>query len=233
MRVVAQLLVCLALVPPLAAQQSWRQHVDPRRVAARSDSFTVLLRGAVGGFDRLTVARDGAQWVLSDEVQLDRMGGQRSTIRFSEALVEHALRQEGKFGTVDMRIALDRASGRMSGTALTPTGGPAPVAIDAAAGDDVIDDNAVVQVLPFIAWREGLSVVIPVLKSGKGTVSDQVVTVTGRGATTVPAGTFDTWKLGVSDGGRTWLVADVTTTAPYRVVRMSPGGGGMDMQLVK
>jgi hypothetical protein len=231
-------LVCSALSLSLlssaaVAQSSWREHLDVSRIAARRDSFVLLARGNANGFDRMSVEADGKAWRLSDEISLNGLGSQKSTIRFSHTLVEEALRQEGKFGTMDMRITLDRGNGRFTGSALTPTGGPNPVAMDVPVTDDVIDDNAVVQVLPFIKWREGLSVTIPVFTSGKGTVVSQVATVTGRGTTQVPAGAFDTWRLAVSENGRTWLTAEVSTTAPYRVVRMGQGGGGMDLQLAK
>ena len=132
----------------------------------------------------------------------------------------------------EMRIALDREGDRIIGSALTPSGGATAIPMDVAASEDVVDDNALSVILPLIAWREGISVSIPVLASGKGTIESYVATVSGRQTTTVPAGTFETWRVTLA-GPSYAIEADVTTSAPYRVVRFGPRGMPMEAQLVK
>lgn len=238
----------LALSAPLCAAQSssWRAHLDPSRLTVGTDSFTVLVRGTAAGWQRLIRAHEGSdsaqgrfpaattggpRWVLSDEITLQGVT-QRSNVLLSPALVEHGLRQRGQMGPMRMEIVLDRRGDRMVGTALTPSGGPTAVPFDAPVRDDVIDDNALTVVLPAIVWRDSLSITIPVLSSGKGTMESYTATVTGRGATTVPAGTFDTWRITLASA-RYSVRAEVTTSAPYRVVRMAPAGSPMDAQLVR
>jgi hypothetical protein len=232
----------------LMAQASWRAHLDPGRLRVATDSFSVVVRGNVVGWQRLMWAIDGAQqsstldlgswpavrephWILSDEIS---MGGvhQRSDVRVTRAVAEVGLRQAGIMGTTTMRIALDRVGGEMKGTALTPTGGASPVPIVAHVDDEVIDDNALSVMLPLIRWSDGLAFTLPVLSSGKGAIDRYEVTVTGKGMTTVPAGSFETWRVALQ-GPRYTLTADVTTAAPYRVVRFGPKGAPMEAQLVR
>jgi hypothetical protein len=229
----ALLALSLVVASSAAAQPSWRSHLDPSRLKAGSDSFAFMIDGQPRGWQKLSASRDGDAWVLSDEVQMGAFVQQRSDVRFSAGFVEQSLRQSGSARGKAMQIELDRAGQRLTGTARTPTGGDADVPIDVEASDDVIDDNAVAPILPFIKWAEGLSFSIPVLKSGKGTIAPNAVMVRGKGSVTVGAGTFEAWQVVVSEGDRPWLEAHVTTTAPYRVVRMGPPGGRMVVELVK
>jgi len=216
-----------------AAQSSWRTHLDPSRLRVGSDSFAFMIGGQPRGWQKLSTSRAGDAWVLSDEVQMGSFVRQPSDALFGAGFVQQSLRQEGTAQGKPMKIVLDRKGGRVTGTALTPTGGAADVPIDVEASDDVIDDNAVAPLLPYIKWADGLSFTIPVLKSGKGTIAPNAVAVTGKGAVTVGAGTFEAWQVVVSEEGRPWLEAHVTTTAPYRVVRMGPPGGRMVVELAK
>ncbi|GAB1342852.1 hypothetical protein MASR1M101_19790 [Gemmatimonas sp.] len=248
------LLVAAALVfaPVAGAQDSWRTHADLARARVALDSFTVFAGDRPIGWQRLGWAKEGetrivglvlwdwkplsktvgsSSWIMSDEIALNGVS-QRSEVRFSTKLVELGLRQQGRMGTTDMRIALDRAQDRMTGTALTPSGGATPAVIDVPASDDIIDDNALSVILPLVRWREGLTFTIPVLASGKGTTETYTASVVERRTTTVPAGTFEVWRVALA-GGRYVLEADVTTAAPYRVVRFGPRGAPMSSQLAR
>ena len=234
------------------AQDSWRTHADLSRARVALDSFTVFAGDRPIGWQRLGWAKEGetrivglvlwdwkplsktvgsSTWIMSDEITLNGVS-QRSEVRFSTKLVELGLRQQGRMGTTDMRITLDRAQDRIVGSAPTPSGGATPATIDVSASDDVIDDNALSVILPLIRWREGLTFTIPVLASGKGTTETYTASVVDRRTTTVPAGTFEVWRVALA-GGRYVLEADVTAAAPYRVVRFGPRGAPMSAQLVR
>jgi hypothetical protein len=222
-----------------SAQPSWRDHLDITRARSAVDSFDVRAGDRTIGWQRLgwqrtTITADtpaGSVWQLSDEVALTGVQ-QRSVVHLSERFVEVALRQQGEMGPRPMRIHLDRRGDRLHGSALTPRGGADPVPLDVAAGDAVIDDNALTPLLPLLAWRDGLSIALPVLSSGTGAIESFTATVEGPAVTTVPAGTFDTWRIAVA-GGRYVLEAHVTRAAPYRLVQFGPRGAPMVSQLVR
>jgi hypothetical protein len=226
----------LVLASPAAAQSpaptSWQAHADLSRARSAVDSFTVLMRDKPIGWQRLQWAKQGkSEWIMSDEIALNGIT-QRSDVRFSASLVEQALRQQGMAGPTAMKIELDRRNGRIAGTALTPTGGANPAPIDVPAADDVIDDNALTVILPLVKWKEGLTFTIPVLSSGIGTLETYTAAVVDKRSTTVPAGTFEVWHVTLA-GAKYTIEADVTTTAPYRVVRFGPRGAPMSAQLVR
>ncbi|MES3036191.1 MAG: hypothetical protein V4813_19470 [Gemmatimonadota bacterium] len=208
-----------------------REHLDPTRLVAGSDSFVVIMRNAPRGWQRLSVARDGTNWLLGDALAIDGMMSQASTIRLDAALNESSLRQEGLMMGKPMRIALDTRQGRVTGTALTPSNPAGEIAIDVPQVEGLVDDNAVTPLLAIVRWRDSLAFSFPVLASGKGTVADFTLRTLGKESVTVPAGQFDTWRVELQME-RARMIANVTTAAPYRVVRMS-NGPAFEMQLVK
>jgi hypothetical protein len=248
-RSAATLSLLLSLSPALAAaQSSWRGYVDSTRLRTSVDSFVVLVADREIGWQtlgwhhdpagvrsRATLWGEDAQrvntWVFADEVALQGVR-QRSEIRFDASFVETGLRQQGLVGTQPMRIQLDRAGGQFIGSALTPSGGAQAVAVRTPVAADAIDDNAVTPLLPLIAWQAGLVVTLPVVSSGQGTVETHTASVVGARTVTVRAGTFEVWHVAIS-GGRYVLDADVTRSAPYRVVRFGPRGAPMSSQLVR
>lgn len=208
-----------------------RDHLDASRLEARRDSFVVVMQGAPRGWQVLSVARNGAGWSLGDAVTIDGMVSQSSTIRLDARLDEMSLRQEGVMMGKPMRIALDVSGGRVTGTALTPSNPGGELAIDVPHADGLLDDNAVTSLLAVVRWRDTLDIAFPVLASGKGTVSQFTVRTLGKETVTVPAGQFDTWRVEVRME-RSRMIANVTSAAPYRIVRLS-NGPAFEMQLVK
>jgi hypothetical protein len=156
---------------------------------------------------------------------------QESAVVLDAAFHEVSLRQEGEARQVPMRIALDFAGGRVTGSALTPAGGASgAVAIDTTVDATTLDDNAILPLLVGVRWRDSLEVSFPVLTSGKGQTAHWSVRVLGRDTTTVPAGRFDTWRVEMQTGGSRSIV-HVTREAPYRIVRLQ-NGPAFDIQLV-
>lgn len=214
-----------------SAPSPLREHLDPSRLQARRDSFVVVLQGAPRGWQILSVAREGAGWTLGDAVTIEGMVSQASTVRLDAQLNETSLRQSGLMMGKPMRIALDVGNGRVTGTALTPTNPSGELAIDVPHTDGLLDDNAVASLLSAVRWRDGFEIAFPVLASGKGTVSPFTLRAVGKETISVPAGQFETWRVELQMNN-TRMIANVTTTAPYRTVRMS-NGPAFEMQLVK
>ncbi len=228
--------VCAAAfaTTPLTAQQfpeqSLQYHLDAARLESVSDSFVVMLQGKASGWQRLTAARRGAEWHLSDAVVLDGFVQQESAVVLDANFSQRSLRQEGEMRGAPMKIALDFANGRVTGSALTPAGGAGAVAIDATVGPTTLDDNAIMPLLVGVRWRDSLAFAFPVLASGKGTTDRWSVQVMGRDTTTVPAGHFETWRVEMKSG-QSRSIVHVTRNAPYRVVRLQ-NGPAFEVQLV-
>lgn len=227
----AILATVLTFATPLHAQTPRREQVDVSRIQARRDSFAVMLRGTERGWQVLSASRDGGGWVLGDAVNISGMVSQASSMRFDARMNEQSLRQEGTMMGKPMRITLDARNGRMTGTALTPSNPSGELAIDVPLTEGMIDDNAVTSMLAYVPWRDSLTATFTVLSSGKGTVSTFTAKATGTEAVTVPAGTFDAWRVELQMTNAR-VFAYVSTSAPYRIVKMS-NGPAFEMVLVK
>lgn len=211
--------------------QPLRDHVDAARLQARRDSFVVIMRGTPRGWQVISTARDGAGWMLGDALSIEGMVSQSSVIRLDANLDETSLRQEGTMMGKPMRIALDARGTRVTGEALTPSNPSGILNIDAARAPGLVDDNAVTPLLAFVRWRDGFAASFPVLLSGKGTADEFSTRVLGAEQVTVPAGQFDTWRVELRMS-QSRMIANITTAAPYRIVRMS-NGPMFEMQLVR
>jgi hypothetical protein len=219
----ATLILAGSAARPALGQGTLREHLDPTRLAPARDSFAVHLRGQVQGWQRLVRIKRADGWQLEDAVHLEKIATQSSVMRFSTALDEQSLRQEGMMEERPMRIALDFTTGRVSGTSDTPSNTTgSPLRIDTTLAPGIVDDNAMLSLLVAVRWREGLTFSTPMLTSGKGTIEPCRLAVLASDSVTVPAGTFDTWRVEMRMGRSTTLV-DVTRQAPYRIVRIRNG----------
>jgi hypothetical protein len=130
-----------------------------------------------------------------------------------------------------MRLAFERSPGGFAGT-LTPPGSAEGMPISAEASDEVIDDKALLAMLPLMRWREGLVFTVPMLSTTAGAVQPVEVRVVGRRSAMVPAGTFEVWHIEMTRPEDV-LEAEVTVAAPYRVVRFGVQGQSTAAVLVR
>lgn len=213
------------------SQSSLRDVLRPDRLSAARDSFVVLMQGQPRGWQRLvrTARPDG--WEFEDAVSITSLVTQSSRIRMSPTLHERSLRQSGDMSGKPMAITLDFADGRVRGTANTPSSPSGPITIDTTAAAGVIDDNALLSLLVAVPWRDSLVVTAPYLTSGKGTIEQATMRAVSAETVSVPAGSFDVWRVELLMG-RSKTLAFVTRQAPYRIVRIQLGPA-FEMQLVR
>lgn len=216
---------------PARAQSPLHELLDPKRVTASSDSFVVIMQGQPRGWQRLVRHQTSTGWEFEDAVAVNGMVAQSSRIATNSRLAEQSLHQEGEMNGKPMRIALTFANGRVKGVAETPSNPSGPVAIDTTVAAGVIDDNALLSLMVAVPWRDSLTVHAPYLTSGKGTMERATLHVLGVDSTTVPAGTFDCWRIEMIMG-RSRSNVYITRRAPYRVVRIQLGPA-FEMQLVR
>jgi hypothetical protein len=213
------------------AQARLTDVLDPARLTAARDSFVILLQGQPAGWQRLVRTRLADGWQLEDALSMPAMVTQGSVMTFDRRLTQRTLRQEGVMQGRPMKISLDYAGGRASGRALTPSNPSGEIAIDTVISAGTVDDNAVLPLLVAVRWRDSLTIATPMLTSGKGTIENTQLRVIAPDRVTVPAGTFDTWRVEMKMGRSTSLV-DITRDAPYRIVRVRLGPQ-FEMQLLK
>jgi len=104
--------------------------------------------------------------------------------------------------------------------------------VDTELPSGTIDSDALQFLLPLMRWQPDAKFTINVFSPGKGTVSPVTLSVVGSESVTVPAGTFDTWKI-EQKGGEGSVMLFVAKNAEQRLVKIAPVGQPIELQLAK
>jgi hypothetical protein len=207
--------------------------VDASKLAARRDSSTVMISGNPIGYRLVTVKREAASFILTDETSI--AGGmiqQKTEAVLTEAGDVRKVTLQGKIRGQDAAVDLQYSPTHAQGTAVTPTPeGPQTTKIDTDIPNGTWDDNTAIALLVALPWAPGAKFTLPVLSSGKGTVSMWTYEVKATEKVTVPAGTFDVFRVELS-GSQQPSTLYITTTAPHRIVK-NVGGGGQLVQVLE
>jgi hypothetical protein len=216
---------------PLAAQGS--SAVIFGNLAARTDSFVVMVQGNPMGFQRTTIEKSETGFRVVDDVQIGPIMTQHTEVELAADGTLRSTRQTGQVRGQQTSIDISYANGRAKGTATTPTiAGVQTTAIDTTVAAGAIDDNLITALLPAIAWAPNATHTLPVFLSGKGHVQPITLTVKATESLTVPAGTFEVYRVEMS-GGQAAVAMYVTTTAPHRLVKIAPQGAPLEFVLAQ
>ncbi len=203
------------------------------RIVARRDSFTIMVQGKPFGYQNSVLEKAGADWRYVETVQLATFLQQTTEVLFDDKLAMKSVKQTGKVQGQDTRIDITFSGGRAKGKAVTP--GPAGVKaidVDAEVTPGIVDDNLITAIGPALKWAAGAKFTVPVFQSSKGSATNYTLTVNAEESVTVPAGTFDTFKVDVTGGDQPstfWI-----EKAPsHRVVKLTIVGAPIEMLLVK
>lgn len=221
------LLVCATL--PARAQSP----INFNALDARRDSFVVMVQGNVLGFQRTVVERTESGFRVTDDVVISPIMNQRTEIDLAPDGAMRWTQQTGRVRGQDARIDITYANGRAKGTATTPTvAGGETIVIDTTIVPGAIDDNLITALLPVFAWTPTATFTIPVFLSGKGEVQPVTLAVRATETITVPAGTFEVYRVELA-GGPAPVAMYLTTSAPHRLVKVAPEGAPLEFVLAK
>ena len=202
-------------------------------LAARSDSFVVLVKGNVLGFQRTVVERTETGFRVVDDVEISPVMSQRTEVELLADGTLRSTRQTGRVRGHDTHIDVTYADGRAKGSATTPTvAGAHTITIDTTVAAGAIDDNLITALLSAFAWSPKSEFTIPVFLSGKGEMQAVTLAVKATESITVPAGTFDVYRVQLA-GGPAPVAIYVTKAAPHRLIKVAPQGTPLEFVLAK
>ena len=214
---------------PLAAQ-------SPINIAAlipRTDSFVVMVQGNPLGFQRTTVERTETGLRMIDDVQIGPIMTQHTEVDFAPDGAMRSTKQTGQVRGQTTSIDIAYHDGRAKGTATTPSkAGLVTTPIDTTVVPGAIDDNLLTALLPALDWSPSATITLPVFLSGRGYVQPVTLAVKGTEQLTVPAGTFEVYRIELS-GGQAPVAIFVTTDAMHRLVKIAPRGAPLEFVLAK
>jgi hypothetical protein len=214
-----------AMTPADLTPRATAVALDVSRLAARRDSFVVRVQGNPLGASVYELAREGDGWVVKEATTIaGGMVQQNTTLRTDASLAPRALEQRGKVQGRDTKADVTFAGGRAKGAAQTPgPQGVKDVTVDAALPAGTLDDNAMAFAIPLLRWAPGAKHVVSTFSAGKGTATPLTYAVVGTESVTVPAGTFEVFRIDQT-GGEQPVSYFVTTAAPHRLVRLLVAG---------
>ena len=202
-------------------------------LATRTDSFVVMVQGNPLGFQRTSIERTEGGFRIVEDVQIGPIMSQHTEVELGPDGVLRSTRQTGQIRGQNANIEITYHDGRAKGSATTPSAaGLVTTAIDTTVGAQSIDDNIITTLLPALEWAPGASFRIPVFLSGKGYEQSVTLTVKGTEKLTVPAGTFDVYRVDLS-GGQAPVAMYITTEVPRRLVKVAPQGAPIEFVLAK
>jgi zinc protease len=207
---------------------------DPGSLRATSDSFAVMVQGQNFGYQAFTLEPSADGWRFFEKSVLGPIIQQETTVEFTREMEMRSTEQSGRFQGNEMRLSVRYGGGRATGSGRAPgQEGMQDVSYrDAAVPAGAVDDNLLVALLPFFAWRDGATVEVNVFLSGRGTVERRTLRVDGQEVVTVPAGTFGAFRVQLVGGdaaGTYWI----EVAAPHRVLKFGPAGVPLEIVRVR
>ena len=218
----------------LVARAAPVPHFDLSKIAAVTDSFTIMIQGNPLGAMSHRVERTTDGIKVTDRMNMGNgMVAQSTDVMMSPMGEMRSVKQTGSVQGQQTSIDATYGGGRVKGSATTPTpAGLKSVTFDTTIVAGTIDDNATLAVLPSLPWSKTANFSLPVFGSGQGTQRTVSYKVTGTQSVTVPAGTFDAYVVETT-GGPVPVTLYITTVQPYRVVKLAPAGAPMEIVLAK
>lgn len=192
-------------------------------------TYGVMFQGNAVGTAINTLAKEGDAWVSTQQVKAGPTD-QRTEVRFTGDLTPVSYSMSVSGGPVSVESQLSYENGKVTGSAKLPP---------QAGGDKTIDTEVVGGTL--FPEMEAIALMVSDLEAGQtltlplyNVQSDGVVNatfnVTGTEQVTVPAGTFDAFRIEMAAAGQQ-SVLFVRRDAPHIVLKQEPAGQPLSIEL--
>lgn len=206
------------------------ERFDAARLQPGTRTYRFLLQGNPMGTFTSTLAREGGVWVARQTMDSPMMT-QQGELRFGAAdLTPISVRQTTRQGPVSMQIELQREGERVTGRADLPAqlGGERQIDAEVVAGTLLpgMDEY----VLATAELAEGRTLTLPVFNVMSGGVVNVTYRVAGTETITVPAGTFEAFRVEIT-GGEQPMTVYVRRQAPHLLLRQELAGVPVRIEL--
>ena len=210
--------------------------LDPAQFAAHTDSSRVVIQGSPMGFTVSEIRRSPDSLVYAERSSLANGAFQQQTTLVLEPAtgvvrqVDQVTAQQGQ----KVETHLTYAAGRVKGTSAAPQadGSVKRFDIDTALPPGTVDENAVPFVVPALPLAPGKTFALTFFTPSENAVKVLTFKVGGPETVTVPAGTFQGFRIDVT-GSRVPFTMYVGTDALRRVLKTEFVGQPFLVELVK
>jgi len=210
--------------------------LDATQLAPRRDSLQIMIQGNPMGAQIVEITAEAGVVIVAERTMIPLMGMNQETrvVMDAATLALKAVDQTGQVGPQAAETHVAVEGGRITGRAQTPQPGGQPkvAEIDTLLPEGTIEANQLTAVIPALALADGATFSLSVFDASEGSLKPYTIRVDGTETTTVPAGTFDVFKVTVT-GGPFPTSMYVTQAAPRRIVRIEIVGQPFVMELVR
>jgi hypothetical protein len=225
-----------AVVPPppaSAVASSALPGFNASRIVAHRDSFAVAVGGQVVGYSVMALTREaGTFHVVTDNVLPPIVSQSENVVFNATTLSPLSYASNGTVQGMTVNSNVTITNGHAMGETQTPgPGGVKSTNIDMAISPDAISDDAVPFLVPALDLTDTYTVSFKTFDATPGEIVPTVVKVTGRETVTVPAGTFESFRVEVQQ--KTTSTLYVTVAMPHRLVLAKVQGGQVELRLIK
>ena len=200
--------------------------LDLEALAARRDSFTVMVQGNPLGWQTSTLEPVPGGFRYTESTNIGPVVQQTTVLELDQAGGMRSVKQNGKFQGQDVVIDVRYQNGRAVGMAQAPdpsTGTIKSVTVDTALAPGTIDDNAIQALLPALRWGPGAKWTVNVLSAGQNQIKLWTLTVTGTETVTVGDQAVPTFRAELT-GGDAPLVLWMSAEKPHRLMKLTVAG---------
>ena len=220
---------------PQASAVRWQLE----RIAPMSLTYRVMVQGNPMGQATQQIVRttDGGRAVLQSmgSVNIGPFVQQTDTVTMDAATLRPIrLRQSGRVQGQEVFVRLDYDGTRVRGQTRTPDrqGAIRDATVDTTVAEGALDDNQLEAVLGALPLAAGGRWTLAAFAGDEQVAQTLSISVSGEESVTVPAGTFDCWRLEVT-GGRQTLTFYLTKDSPWVVVKYAMAGAPVSFELTE
>ncbi len=206
---------------------------DLSLMAARSDSFAILIQGMPLGGQRITLERSDTGFRYRDRMSIAGILSQQTEVVLDATGRATTVTQTGEVQGQPTAVDVTYANGRARGSATTmdPASGLKTVTVDTTVSEAAIDDNTLLAFFPALPWAAGARWTFPVFNAGQESEMTLTLSVTGTESVTIPAGTFDAFRADLT-GGPSPFTFWISVAQPHRVLKVALSGQPIEFILV-
>jgi len=211
--------------------------LDPAQFADHTDSSRVVIQGNAVGFTVSEIRRRAPDSVVYAERSSLANGAfqQQTTLVLEPASglvrqVDQVTTQQGQKAETHLTYAAGRVKG--ASAAPQPDGSVKRFEIDTALPPGAVDENAVPIIVPALSLAPGKTFAVTFFTPSENAIKVLTFKVGAPEAVTVPAGTFQGFRIDVT-GSRVPFTMYVSTGAPRRLLKTEFVGQPFVVELVK
>ena len=227
----SRLLLALLLFPLAADAQKF---LPARLPDAARDSFDIVYQGQAVGAFLMSVSRTGETVTLVGEARIPRMRVQEidSVVFHAASLAPISFANHQTIAGASGSSRVTVVNGKATGTVQRPgPNGVQTIAVDAVIGAGVLADGAEVALLPTLDMSEEATISFQTFDAKTATTKTYEAKVGPRESITVPAGTFDAWKVDLTSDASVTIY--ISFAEPRKIVLIRLEEAQMEMRRAK